>query len=224
MKNQKLLSIFILLFILCFISIQSIKAQSEFGVKGGILFSNINKTGLNSNLEFENKNGLSIGVFYKKRNLWGLVGFQGEFLYQTKGANVFIEKYESSEIGNSSYEDYMASLNGQKSYYRDKEILHYFSLPLLLTVKTTKFLDLYAGPAINYLLSMESSRIKTDNANRFSAGFSTGATIKLGNKTSLDFRYSLDLTPYDDMGNEQHPAKLKNQNFAVTIQKTLFKK
>lgn len=220
MKNQNPQAILMLIFILFgFISTQSVKAQSEFGVKGGILFSNIDRGGLNSNLSFKRQEGLSAGVFYKKNNLLGPIGFQSEFLYQLKGAEVFMKVVDPGSYGYDSNINQLAP-----AYYHSQEKLHYFSMPLLLTVKTTKFLDFYAGPELNYLFKMNSDRVQTDHLNRFSLGIATGIDLKLGDNTHLDFRYTYDLTPYDNMGENQYPAKLKNYGFAVSVKQTLFRK
>lgn len=205
------------LFLIAVIPVKTLKAQSEFGVKGGILFSNIKAVDNNSNIEFEKKDGLSVGAFYKKRNLFGPVGFQTELLYQMKGANVFMEKYEIlPDNGGSRIE-----MSG--AYYRDKEQLHYFTLPLLLTVRTTKFLDLYGGPELGYLFSFKNDRQESGNLNRFSAGVALGATLKLCENTHLDFRYSTDFTRFDTLG-KISSIDLKNNGFAITIQQTLFRK
>jgi hypothetical protein len=220
MKKQHPQVIYTFVFILFgFISTQPIKAQSEFGIKGGILFSNINEGGPNSNLSFKRQEGLSTGLFYKKSNLFGPIGFQGEFLYQLKGAEVFIEIIDPEAYGYSNDINLIAP-----AYYHSQEKLHYFSMPLLLTVKTTKFLDLYAGPELNYLFKMNSDRIETNQLNRFSLGIATGLDLKLGENTHLDLRYSYDLTPYDNMGDNQNPIKLKNYGFAVSIKQTIFRK
>lgn len=206
------------LLLVTIIPVNSLKAQSEFGVKGGILFSNINAVDNNSNIEFEKKDGLSVGAFYKKRNLLGPVGFQTELLYQMKGANKFMEKYEIlPDEGQGS----QIEMSG--AYYRDKEQLHYFTLPLLLTVRTTRFLDLYAGPELGYLFSLNNEREETGELNRFSAGVALGATVKLCENTHLDFRYSTDFTSFDSLGKISY-IDLKNYGFAITIQQTLFRK
>ena len=168
----------ILVFILFdFIYTQAVKAQSEFGIKGGAPFSNIDKGELNSNLTFKRQKGLSTGLFYKKNNLLGPVGFQGEFLYQIKGAEVFIEVSDPS-----SYE-YGSDINQLvTAYYHSQEKLHYFTVPLLLTVKTTKFLNFYAGSELNYLFSKNTDRVESEKLNRFSLGAAAGANIKLGEK------------------------------------------
>lgn len=206
------------LFLIAVIPVKTLKAQSEFGVKGGILFSNIKAVDNNSNIEFEKKDGLSVGAFYKKRNLLGPVGFQTEFLYQMKGANVFMEKYEIlPDAGQGS----QIEMSG--AYYRDKEQLHYFTLPLLLTVRTTKFLDLYAGPELGYLFSFKNSRLVTGEMKRFSVGVALGATLKLCENTHLDFRYSTDFTSFGTLGKISSIEK-KNYGFGITINQTLFKK
>lgn len=224
MKNQKhhLISIFLLLFI-SVLSTTSLRAQSEFGINGGILFSNINAANNNSNVDFENKNGFSVGLFYKKKDLLGPVGFQTELLYQRKGANYFIEKYESVDPGNYSYEEYIQLLNTPKSYYRSDETLHYFTVPLLLTLRTTKFLDIYAGPELGYLFSLKSNRETTGQLNRFSVGLAAGAMLKLCDRTSLDFRYSTDFNRFDTLG-KNSSINMKNYGFSITIQQTLFRK
>lgn len=219
MKNQNLqtLTVIFLLFTGILLSSSS-KAQSEFGVKGGILFSNIGKSGTSSSLEIEGKNGLSIGAYYKKENLLGRIGFQTELLYQQKGAEYFIRRTEEEYISDGENQFLLP-----KCYYRDTEKLHYLSVPILFTIPITKFMELYAGPEFGYLVSMKNNRIEeTGELNRFSAGVAAGFSLNLGGNTNLDFRYSYDLTPFD-FSDSQKYTKYKNYGFAVTIQQTLFK-
>lgn len=217
MKNYY--SITLAVFCLFFVSIDS-KAQTkaEFGLKGGILFSNIHAIDNNSNFEFEKKDGLTLGMFYKKSDLLGPLGFQTELLYQMKGANVFMELYDIlPDQGQGSN----IELTG--AYYRDKEQLHYLTIPLLLTVRTAKFLDFYAGPEFGYLLSYKSKRQETGEMNRFSVGVAVGATLKICEKTHLDFRFSSDFTSYDKL-NKYNSTELKNYGFGITIHQTLTRK
>jgi hypothetical protein len=222
MKNNLPKLAFLLPFLFILFSFHQVQSQTEFGLKGGILFSNIDALKNNSNVDFENKNGLTFGVFYKK-NLFGPVSIQTELLYQLKGANYFIEKYVYYNPADYSAEEYSQLLNAPKSYYKDKEHLHYFSLPVLFQLKTTKFLDLYAGPELGYLFSRKSNWEETGNLNRFSTGFAGGATLKLSDKTKMDFRYSRDLTKFDTL-DKNSSIDLKNHGFSVTLQQTLFGK
>jgi hypothetical protein len=219
MKNKNHIIIVALLFGFLIHSNSSI-AQSEVGVKGGILFSNIKTPGNNSNVEIEKRNGVTLGAFYKKENILGPVGFQTELLYQQKGANYFIESDITAE---SNYpDDYISALiDASKSYYRSNEKLHYLTVPLLLEVNTAKFLDIYAGPELGYLISQKTNRQETDELSRFSAGIVMGATLKLCENTSLDFRYSTDFTAFDKLGRGSS-VEMKNEGFTITIQHTIF--
>lgn len=217
MKNYYSITLAVLC--LLFVSIDSkAQIQAEFGLKGGILFSNIHAIDNNSNIEFEKKDGITLGMFYKKGDLLGPLGFQTELLYQMKGANIFMEHYEIlPDEGQGS------NIEMTGAYYRDKEQLHYLTLPLLLTVRTTKFLDIYAGPELGYLLSYKSIRQETGEMNRFSAGVAVGATLKICEKTHLDFRFSSDFTSYDKSF-KNSSTDLKNYGFGITIQQTLTRK
>lgn len=198
--------------------ISNAQPKTQFGVKGGILFSNINALDNNSNLEFEKKDGITLGVFYKKNDLFGPLGFQTELLYQMKGANIFMEHYEIlPDEGQGS----QIEMTG--AYFRDKEKLHYVTLPLLLTARTAKFLDLYAGPEFGYLLPHKSIRQETGEMNRFSAGVALGATLKICERTHLDFRFSSDFTSFDKSF-KNSSTDLKNYGFGITIQQSLFRK
>ncbi|MGC9353910.1 MAG: outer membrane beta-barrel protein, partial [Mariniphaga sp.] len=105
-------------------------------------------------------------------------------------------------------------------WLRATEHYHYLSLPVLLTVTPVKFLDIYAGPELGYLLSFSENRMVTGDLNRFSAGLATGLALKLSKNTKLDFRYSSDFTTLYDMGS----TNLKNQAFSFSVQQALFKK
>lgn len=218
MKN-KIKPVFIVLVVLL-ISISTprfLKAQSEFGVKGGILFSNINASNNNSNVEIGKRDGVVLGAFYKKNNILGPVGFKTELLYQSKGANYFIENTEAPLIYNTDE----FGIDNTNSYYRSEEKLHYLSVPLILEVATTNFLDIYAGPEIGYLVSQQTDRQETDELNRFSAGVVMGATLRLCENTKLDFRYSTDFTAFDKLG-KNNSVDMKNNGFTITIQQTIF--
>jgi len=183
MKNQNLQTLIVIIILFLGISsTQSLKAQSEFGLKGGILFSNIHHSESNSNLEIERKTGLTIGAFYKKQNLLGAIGIQTELLYQQKGANYFIPK-----PGTDSISDGENNYPLPDSYYRDTEKLHYFTIPILFTLSTTKFMKLYAGPEFGYLFSLNNRRADTGETNHFSAGIAAGLSIKLCTSTNSRF-------------------------------------
>ncbi len=214
-RNQFLLFIFTSFF---FIFSERIYAQSDFGLKGGILFSTINAPDNHSNVEFGKRDGVVFGAFYKKQNILGPLGVQTEILYQQKGANIFIENTGVNESGYNT--DIISLINMPASYYRTSEKLNYLSVPVLLEINAAKFLEVYAGPELGYLLSQKTDRQETDELSRFSAGVVMGATLKLCENSHLDFRYSTDFTSFDNMG-KNTGVEMKNQGFTITIRQTI---
>jgi hypothetical protein len=215
------------LLLLCIIAVypaQSLKAQSEFGVKGGALYSAFIPTHTYNSLNFDTHSGFELGVFYTKPKLLGPIGFQTEFLYQMKGAHVNAFKsgygygYSNGYSLNESSGGY--GYEGEGAFVVDKQKYHYFTIPVLLTVSTFKFLDLYGGAEIGYMFAASKDRLRFEDNNNFRAGLAFGAALKLGEKTKLDFRYSPDLTPFYEMGD----SKLKSRSFSVSVQQTLFRK
>ena len=208
----------------------TLKAQSEFGVKGGTLYTGFNKTDVGSIFSFEKKNGFELGVFHKLNNLLGPIGLQTELLYQLKGTNLNIRHFcpTGSETNSSGYEyEYGGGYggygysNGQLDpHITQTKNLHYVSLPILLTITPVKFLDIFAGPQLGYLVGTSGDMIKTSEYEKFSAGLAGGVALNLGVNTKLDFRYSRDLTSTYDMGQ----TNLKNQSFSISVQQTLFRK
>jgi hypothetical protein len=244
MKFQKIyISALLLLFTAAY-PLKSLKAQSEFGVKGGPIYTGFRDNYSGVSFDFESKNGVSIGAFYRLNNLIGPLHFQAEFLYQLKGARTYIlysgsgsGSYNNYEAyGYSPYSGYGGGYGGgygygyggaygyispeTSPYIRYKENYHYFNVPLLISVTTFKILDIYAGPELGYLFASSNNNRLLGELNRYSAGVATGIALKLGESTKLDLRYSTDFTTVYDMGS----VNLKNQSFAFTVQRTLFRK
>lgn len=218
MKNKNLkIKIFL---VGCFVAfgLESLQAQTEFGVKGGALYSGFRDDYQGMTFDFERKSGFLMGVYFNKKNLLGPVGLQTELLYQLKGANTYILYHDSESSG--GYAGFGYFDKSSAPWLRDTENYHYLSVPVLLTVSPLKFLDIYAGPELGYLLSFSKNRRVTGDLNRFSAGLAAGLALKLSENTKLDFRYSSDFTTLYDMGS----TNLKNQSFSFSVQQALFKK
>jgi hypothetical protein len=107
MKYQNIYYAILLFLSVAFIPWESV-AQTEFGVKGGPLFTNWRHDHSGSGFKTETKTGVSAGGFYRINNLLGPVNFQAEFLYQLKGAKTFI----TSNTGSSGYNPYGYSSYG----------------------------------------------------------------------------------------------------------------
>jgi len=202
-------------------------SQTEYGVKGGPLFTNVKNEFESSSISIETKIGLSAGVFYRINNLIGPVNLQAEFLYQLKGAETYI--FYNPYSGGYGYGYYQYNYGGygynlydesNLQWIKGDESFHYFNLPVLASVTLYKLIDMYAGPEIGYkfITSGNSSYILAEK--NFSAGISAGIAVNLGQNTKLDLRYSTDFTSLTDMTTTQ----IKNQSFGFIVQQTLFRK
>jgi len=101
MKYQNILSYAtVIIFLFAISPVNSLKAQSEFGVKGGALYSGLKLSEESSMFDFQNSSGFSLGAFYTKNNLVGPIGLQIELLYQMKGANIYIQQPSIPTPGN----------------------------------------------------------------------------------------------------------------------------
>jgi len=218
MKNKNLKIKFILFLSVLIISSEILHAQTEFGIKGGVLYSGFRDNYQGITFDFERKSGFLMGVYFNQKNLIGPIGLQTELLYQLKGANTYILYRDSKNSG--GYSDVGYFDKSSAPWLRNTENYHYLSVPVLLTVTPVKFLDIYAGTELGYLLSFSKNRMVTGDLNRFSTGLANGLALKLSENTKLDFRYSFDFTSLYDMGS----TNLKNQTISFSVQQALFKK
>ena len=199
---------------------KSLTAQSEFGLKGGALYSGFKPTHNFNSLSFDYHSGFELGLFYKLPKLIGPIGFQTEFLYQLKGAhfNIFTSDYGYG-YNPYGYGGYTGGYGyDNPSFIISKQKYHYFTIPVLLTVSPFKFLEVYGGAEIGYMFASSKDRFMEQH--NFRAGLSLGANLKLGENTRFDFRYSPDLTPFVEFSDEN----LKSRSFSVSVQQTLFRK
>ena len=202
-------------------------SQTEYGVKGGPLFTSLRNDLESSSITIDTKIGVSAGVFYRINNLIGPLNLQAEFLYQLKGAKTYIFYNPYSSGYGYGYNPYPYGGYGYNSYngsampwFKGDENFHYFNLPVLASVTLYKLIDVYAGPEIGYkfITSGKNSYILAEK--NFAAGISAGIAVNLGQNTKLDLRYSTDFTNLTDMTS----TKIKNQAFGFIVQQTLFRK
>lgn len=237
MKNQNIYSYAIaFLFIVTILPVNSLKAQSEFGVKGGALYTGL-KLGEESSLfDFQNSSGFSLGAFYTKNNLVGPIGLQIELLYQMKGANIYIQQPSITTPGNGEnqivywFEYYRKGsvliTTAPVAWERHQKRYHYFSLPILFTFQPAKFLDVYSGVELGYMFaktniySSNLNLLMLGEPNRFSASWVAGTKVRLGDKTKLDFRYSGNLIPLYEIRN----TEIKDHSFSISIEQSLWRK
>lgn len=189
-------------------------AQSEFGVIGGVNVTGINKDYSGLAFDFETRTGGILGVYYKKYGLIGPVAFQGELLYQQKGG-IFKFNHVCDDGYNYGYVE-----EENRTWLIKNQRYHYLTMPLLLSFSPTKFLDIYAGPELGYMIGNTSAKYTGWESNKFSAGITAGVGLKIDQNTNLNIRYSNDLTRVADFGD----TDIKNYGWSFTIQRALFKK
>ncbi len=152
-------------------------AQSGFGVKGGLNYSDngeiefTDATGTAENIMEENadrKTGYHFGVFYRADI--GPVFLKPELLYTTS---------------KSSYE-----YNDESTDYDVSKL----DLPILVGVNVLGPLNVFAGPSLQYILENELQGISLGEVEKeFTVGAQFGVGVQLGN-IGLDVRYERSLT------------------------------
>lgn len=166
MKKKIVLSIFALLGIVYFTS-----AQSGFGIKAGLSYNSNGKLS-DAQTVIDNKgkgkSGFNVG-FYGKLDL-GAIYIRPELVY-TKTT--------------SEYE-----LNSQTSDYK----LSKLDVPVLAGFKVIGPLNVFAGPAFQYVLKNDFKGLNFENIkNDFTVGLNIGASIEFG-KLGIDVRYERGLS------------------------------
>jgi hypothetical protein len=171
MKKRIVLSLFAFLGIVYFTS-----AQSGYGIKAGLSYNSNGKlseiisetqTNLIDN-KGKGKSGFNVG-FYGKLDL-GSIYIRPELVY-TKTT--------------SEYE-----LNSQTSDYKFSKL----DAPVLVGLKVIGPLNVFAGPAFQYVLDNNFEGLKYESIkNDFTVGLNIGASIELG-KLGFDIRYERGLS------------------------------
>lgn len=171
MKKRIVLSLFAFLGIVYFTS-----AQSGYGIKAGLSYNSNGKlseiisetqTNLIDN-KGKGKSGFNVG-FYGKLDL-GPIYIRPELVY-TKTT--------------SEYE-----LNSQTSDYKFSKL----DAPVLVGLKVIGPLNVFAGPAFQYVLDNNFEGLKYESIkNDFTVGLNIGASIELG-KLGFDIRYERGLS------------------------------
>jgi hypothetical protein len=164
MKNQIK---FLVAFAFIGLSLTNLQAQTnsnapEFGIKGGVNFSNIYNTEVDDNNVLTSFNAGLYGAF----PLGGIISIQPEILYSRKG-------------GELTYDN--AFVTGKTQFK-----LNYIEVPILLKVNITNNLSVHAGPYFAYLLDAEvnndadgnaidfENNYNNDDFNKFDVGISAG--------------------------------------------------
>jgi hypothetical protein len=202
----------IVLICLVLLSSSALKAQNEdkgisFGIKGGVNFSNIVKTG-DGNFRTGYLTGYSAGVFINIP-IVSRLSFEPELLYSTKG-------FKTAEDG----------LFMDRTF---SQTTSWIELPLLAKIWITPTFNLVLGPQVSFLTKttnkyegtfaeIERTYYEEDsNSLRNSlVGGTIGVGIDITDNLSIGGRYAIDLQKNNENGSSEIP-EFRNQVWSVGL-------
>lgn len=164
----------ILVFSLAFLAtVFYVSAQSGFGIKAGLSYNSngklLDETGTIIDSKGSGKSGYNVGI-YDQLDL-GPIYLRPELVY-TKTTSEYT-------LNTGGVEDYKIAR---------------LDMPVLVGLKLIGPLNVFAGPAFQYILENDFRGIKADNIkNDFTVGVNLGASIELG-RLGLDVRYERGLS------------------------------
>jgi hypothetical protein len=169
-----------IILILCvvFASSQTITAQKDFGIKGGLNYNNngdattFSSTGDDVIQGGESKSGFHAGLWFR-----GKVPIIGVYIRPELVYTQVKSEYMDSESNSSNYE------------------FSKIDVPILLGKNFLGFATAFVGPSFQYILNddFEFSEITTDEFDKFSVGVQMGFGIELG-KLGIDVRWERGLS------------------------------
>tara|TARA_R110002049_G_scaffold171016_3_gene337612 strand:+ start:5428 stop:6078 length:651 start_codon:yes stop_codon:yes gene_type:complete len=212
MKTKTLTNAIILTTLLLFF-IPKVNAQSEneWGVKGGLNFSNF----YNDEIDDQDMRvGYNFGLFFKAQ-IVDFLAIQPEVLYSTKGATT---KYNNFLTGDAEF----------------TQKLNYIEVPVLAVLNLTDNLNIHAGPYAAYLMnaSIENEaenstfdfvdELDESDFNRLDYGLAVGAGLEF-DVIRFGARYNLGLSEIGDVEEDGNTAisnafnETKNANFSLYV-------
>lgn len=201
-KNKKMKKTLLIIGFLIF-TINAIKAQNKvnFGVKGGINFTNM--TTQNSG-DKSGKTGIHIGLLAEFQ-LNDKVSIQPEILYSTQGAKtlIFVLLYPTSDVFQSNIANYK---------------FNYIQIPVLAKIYLIKNLSLEIGPSFNFIVKNElvtNTFVITDVGNHFEFGGVLGASYKINKTIFLNSRYLRGFS--NALNKENSSGDSKNFGFQIGV-------
>jgi hypothetical protein len=203
---KKIILTITVVMVVTFVNAQDKRSSSneiEFGLKGGLNFSNFSGDGSPTM-----KVGINLGFFgeYKVNEKFAI---QPELLYSTQGTNLKYYYEESTE----TYDFELA----------------YINIPIMAKYYVSEKFSLYAGPQFGFLLSanvdyyyedidgsFEGSEDNKKYFNSIDYGLNLGVGYCINNKLALDLRYNIGLNDVEknsDLGVSGHSNKVIQLSF-----------
>jgi opacity protein-like surface antigen len=95
-------------------------------------------------------------------------------------------------------------INYSSTPYQVDDKVGYLHVPFLAKYKIVDNISLYAGPELQFLLSISNTDIKEKRYKKFILGVDVGADIEISENFLLEGRYNLGLSKFDDIGIHTH--------------------
>ncbi|MGQ7946854.1 porin family protein [Flavobacterium sp. WC2509] len=203
---MKLLSAIALIGLSNTIHAQTDSSTIQFGVKGGVNFSNIYNEEVDDNNVLTSFNA---GI-YASFPITDLIAIQPEILYSQKGAEL---KYDN------------AFATGEAKFK-----LNYIEVPVLVKFNLTENLNIHAGPYVAYLVDAQvknnseggsfnfEDNYNNDDFNKFDAGLSGGIGLEF-NSVGFGARYNYGLSKIgkekEIAGTTYTTSEGKNSNLSI---------
>ncbi|RNI23389.1 porin family protein [Rufibacter latericius] len=187
---------FVFLFV-AIVASYAAQAQSSFGIKGGLNYSNLSGD-LQNQERFNNKVGFNAGVYFNAPIIGDFFSIQPEVLYSNKGYK-YDDKVETT-------------LLGVENRYEGTANFNYIDVPVLARIKASS-LFFEAGPQVSYLVSVndktkhfrdgelvnrEISQKSKAGYSDFEVGYAAGVGFATANGISLGLRYNGAFTDLTD--------------------------
>jgi hypothetical protein len=167
----------ILILCVAFACSQTLTAQKDFGIKGGVNYNNngdatFSSTGGDVIQGAESKSGFHAGLWFR-----GKVPIIGLYIRPELVFTQVKSEYMDSESNSSKYE------------------FSKIDVPILLGKNFLGFATAFIGPSFQYILNddFEFSDVTTDDFDKFSVGLQMGFGIELGN-LGIDVRWERGLS------------------------------
>jgi Outer membrane protein beta-barrel domain len=181
--------------ILIVFTIISSSAQTTFGAKAGVNFSNLDE----DNMDWKSKTGFNIG-FFAEVEISDLFLFKPEILFSTQGAKI---------------EESGAELKINTSVV---------NVPLMIKYKAAEKFYIEAGPQIGFLTKAEKeftydgnsvTEDVKDDAKSIDFSLNFGLSLDVSDNLFVEARYSFGLSNISDDTNE--PTDIKASNIAINF-------
>jgi hypothetical protein len=182
----------ILILCVAFTCSQTLTAQKDFGIKGGVNYNNngdatFSSTGGDVIQGAESKSGFHAGLWFR-----GKVPIIGLYIRPELVYTQVKREYIESESNSSNYE------------------FSKIDVPILLGKNFLGFATAFIGPSFQYILNddFEFSEVTTDDFDKFSVGVQMGLGIEFGN-LGIDVRW--------ERGLSETEANFSKENADFTI-------